>query len=175
MKALVLALVILAVLGGCAPATGTPAPTSVTGATPGPTATATRTPTFTPTQTPTATPQVTSFQHFNNSIQLSNQAARITLEAQGRRIPEEDMKRFIDLSRQALAEAKLVDIEQLNRAYPGLGTHYRDEFLNGLALGLEVYDTKDFNKAAESQALTDRWFTWYSQNIEDMRRSTKLE
>lgn len=121
-----------------------------------------------------ATSLTPQYQHFSKSIDYKNQATRILNKDQSPGvISKEDMLAVVDLTRQALAEAKLVDIDQLNRDYKDFGTHYRDEFIRGLKLFLDGYDSLDNKKNLEGQVLDDQWGTWYRQNADGIRRNVR--
>lgn len=121
-----------------------------------------------------STSSTARYEHFGKSIDYGNQAATIQNKLPDYKvIAKEDMKAIVDLQRQSLIEAKLVDIDQLNGDYKEFGTHYRDEFIKGLELFLDAYDTIDSSKNVEALMLLDRWEGWYRQNIDGIRRAVQ--
>jgi hypothetical protein len=114
--------------------------------------------------------------HFIKSINYSNEAAKLSNQGKPfESVDKADMKKFIDLKKKALEEAKLVNIEQLNRDHPNFGNHYRDEFMKGLRLLIEGYEKEDNGKIIEASILFDRWGDWYSSNLENIRKGNKTE
>jgi len=114
--------------------------------------------------------------HLIKSIDYSNDAAKLSNRGKPfEPVDEAEVKRFIDLKRKALEEAKLVNIEGLNRDHPNFGNHYRDEFVRGLQLLIEGYEKQDNNKIFEASILLDRWGDWYTANLENIRKCNKAE
>ena len=72
--------------------------------------------------------------------------------------------------RKALDAAHQVDIERLNSDFSGLGDHYRDEFIKGAKLYVEGLKQSDGGKLLLGQVLLDRCGTWYSSNIDKIRK-----
>lgn len=113
---------------------------------------------------------IDNIKHFNQSIDYANQATQvINVGNPFEEIAQEDIHVMINLNKKALEEAKLVDIDKLNRDYGGFGTHYRDEFIHGLELSIEGFENSDNQKIIESQILLDKWGSWYNQNIEEIK------
>lgn len=77
---------------------------------------------------------------------------------------------MIDYYRQALNEARQVDIENLNRDYAGFGDHYQDDFIKGAELFVDGFESSNPEKFLEGQILLDRWGTWFSNNIDIIRK-----
>lgn len=109
--------------------------------------------------------------HFSNSIDFANQATRIS-NADGafEQVEEEDIKEMVGYYRQALEEARQVDIVKLNSDYAGFGDHYRNEFIKGTELFVEGFERSDPDKFLQGQVLLDRWGAWFSNNIDEIRK-----
>ena len=109
--------------------------------------------------------------YFSNSIDLANQATRIANEGSAfELISRDDIRAMTNYYKQALKEAHKVDIEKLNQHYAGFGNHYRDEFIRGVKLFVEGFEQENSKKFLESQILLDHWGTWYSNNIDEIRK-----
>ena len=66
------------------------------------------------------------------------------------------MEKMIDYKKQALKEARQVDIEILNQRLDGFGDHYKDEFLTGLETLIDGHENNDPNKFLQGQILLDQ-------------------
>lgn len=110
-------------------------------------------------------------EHFSNSIDFANQATRVS-NSSGifEQVADEDIKEMVNYYEQALEEARQVDIAKLNSDYAGFGDHYRDEFIKGAELFVEGYEQSDQEKFLQGQVLLDQWGTWYSDNIDKIRK-----
>ncbi len=110
-------------------------------------------------------------QHFEQSIRYVNQATRILNSGESYEfINPDDMDAIVELKKKALAEARLVDIDDLNRHYPDFGNHYRDEFIKGLELFIEGFEKNDSAKLLAGQMSDEMWGVWYEENIDAIRR-----
>lgn len=110
-------------------------------------------------------------QHLANSINYANQATQIINTGNPfEQVDQADIQTVLEFNKKALEEAKLVDIENLNRDYKDFGNHYRDEFIRGLELFIDGFEISDNQKILEGQILLDKWGTWYSQNIEEIKK-----
>ena len=112
-----------------------------------------------------------NIQHFSQSIVYSNQATQlINMGESFELISPEQMDEIVEYKRKAFKEARLVEIEDLNRHYPDFGNHYRDELIKGLELFIEGFENNDNLKILAGQMLDEKWGVWYEDNIEAIKR-----
>lgn len=79
----------------------------------------------------------------------------------------------IRLNKLALAVSRFVSIEELNDWYPGLGYHYRDEFIAGLEGHVKGYERNESLTTMRGQFLLNNWGNWYIANREKILQSKK--
>lgn len=116
--------------------------------------------------------QDANISHSGKAIRYANEATKILNKGSAYEIIDPKvMDSVIDLEKKAIAEARLVDISALNRIYPGWGDHFEKEFMKGLTLFVEGYETIDNRKSLEGQVLLDAWGRWYNRNIEGIRKA----
>ncbi len=108
-----------------------------------------------------------SINHANESTDLGNSLA--LKNSNSLTINYMDLEGVVQLRKKALYEAKLVDINLLNKDLEGFGDHYRDEFIKGLELYIEGWEHYDRDKFITGQILLDKWGSWYSQNLKIIR------
>lgn len=112
-----------------------------------------------------------NIEYFSNSIDLANQATRISNSGGAyEEIAENDIKAMAEYYKQALSKAHQVDIKKLNSDYLGFGDHYRDEFIKGVDLFVEGFERSDTEKFLQGQVLLDSWGKWFSNNIDNIRK-----
>lgn len=113
-----------------------------------------------------------SGQHVSAAIQFHNQAASITSKIGPiiSTISTQDAKSIIDLDKKALAEAKLADIADMNKRYPGFGDHFRDEFIAGLNLFINGFEVGDGVATLRGQILESQFGDWYQANVDGIRK-----
>lgn len=116
-------------------------------------------------------PNNNDVKHFSNSMDLANKATGVS-NAGGafEQISEDDIEQMIEYYKQALEEAQQVDVAKLNRDYTNFGDHYRDEFMKGMELFVEGLGQSDQEMSLNGQVLLDRWGTWFSDNIDEIRK-----
>ena len=78
------------------------------------------------------TPRNSNEDHFVNAINLYLKSVDISNTGTPNTPPTSMMQRLKDLRRESLDEAKQVDINDLNKYFPGMGTHFSSEFVVGL-------------------------------------------
>jgi hypothetical protein len=108
--------------------------------------------------------QTHSLGHLRKSIEYRNEAVRMVNKG-SRVLYDQDMQRPVALVRQALAEARLVDAEVLDRRYEDFASHFRDEYLRGLQLFIESFEQGDTLKSLDSRLLLRAWGNWYQSNL----------
>jgi len=108
--------------------------------------------------------------HFIASIDFSNKASTIINQNEHiSTLEKESMEKMMSFIRQALMEAKQVEIKMLNQTLDGFGDHFNDEFIKGLEILIDGYETNDSDKFLQGQILDDKWGTWYSKNIDRIK------
>ena len=108
--------------------------------------------------------------HLFSSIDFSNKATAIINQSEPiDTLDYKSMEKIMGYKNQALAEAKKVDIEMLNQRLDGFGDHFNEEFMKGLEIIIEGYETNDPEKFLQGQILDDKWGVWYSNNIERIK------
>jgi hypothetical protein len=104
-----------------------------------------------------------SASHVKAAIEYHNEAARIGNKP-GLIMASADAKQRLELYRKALAEAEQANIADMNKYHPGFGDHFRDEFIAGLRLIVNNYDSPV--PQLQGQALEDRFGEWYQANLQ---------
>lgn len=102
--------------------------------------------------------------HFQRSFYYASQVVKIANNINS--FEQGNPNEIVELMEKALAEAKLVDIDELNEVYDGFGTHYRDEYIKGIKICIEGCKEVDLKKLMKSQLLLSVWQDWYLENIE---------
>ena len=109
--------------------------------------------------------------HFKNSIHYSSEGTKILNEGgTSENIDPQIIEKIISFKRQALSEARQVDINSLNDRLDGFGDHYNNEFIIGLQYLIEGFEKNDQEKFLNGQILLDKWDTWYSDNIDKIKK-----
>lgn len=115
-------------------------------------------------------PQKDNIDHFISSIEYSNEGAKILNQGGAfETLDNESMNKIIGFNKQALKEAKLVNVEYLNERLAGFGNHFNNEFIIGLDMFISGYETADHAKFLQGQFLLDNWGTWYANNISKIK------
>lgn len=88
----------------------------------------------------------------------------IALEPSGTPLGSMTIKQFDKIAkfrRLALFEAEAIDPRALARIHDDMPDHFTSEYLPGLRLWLEGYDTDDMSKINQARPLTNAWGDWY--------------
>ena len=106
--------------------------------------------------------------HFSAAIEYHNKGVlifnRVGSENAVVKVAQADLEPVIGYYRKAIAEAKLADIDHMNKHYPEFGDHFRDDFIRGHELFIETYEADGASTFA-AQVLMDRWGDWYEANV----------
>ena len=106
-----------------------------------------------------------SLGHITSSFEFSNKATSIVNQHNGvGMMDKDDLDKFIYYKKQALEEAKLVDIHILNQKLDGFGDHFKAEYLKGLETLIDGHENNNTGKFLEGQVLLDQWGLWFSKN-----------
>jgi len=110
------------------------------------------------------------------SLGYSQQASYLLMEDVHLNLLEHPkLKQIIALREQALEAAKSVDIEILESIYPGLGVHFRDEFMVGVASFLEGCRTYNNEAFITRKTANDKWADWYDANRKQIEVAVNSE
>lgn len=116
-----------------------------------------------------------SIKHLISSQKFKNEAARLSNEGSQpySKIPPTELEEYVDKLKKALREAKLVNIEFLNRRFSDWGNKYRDEYIKGLELTIKGLEDGDNAKALKGQLLLDKYGSWHSVNLNNFRGNAR--
>lgn len=107
-----------------------------------------------------------SVEHLKKSQEYVEQANKVIYKGPDfNDINEEHCKEQITLLKKALQEAMLVDIKDLNNLYVTWGDHFKDEYIEGVKLIIEGFETHDINKYLKGQNLYNSYSEWYLKTL----------
>ncbi len=122
-------------------------------------------------QIPTVPVSGSNIGHFSKSIDFANKATKISNNGGAyQQMGQEKIKGMVDNYKQALREAKQVDIQKLNSDYQGFGDHYKNEFIAGAEMFIEGFEKSDAQKFLQGQVLLSQWGDWYEKNFDAIRK-----
>ena len=122
-------------------------------------------------QIPKTSVSSSNIEHFSKSIDFANKATKISNSGGAyQQMGEEEIKGMVDNYRQALTEARQVDIQKLNSDYQGFGDHYKNEFITGAEMFIEGFEKSDTQKFLQGQVLLSQWGDWYEKNFDAIRK-----
>ena len=99
--------------------------------------------------------------HLINSINSSIRAFEVL---KNKKIEDQEREKLISHCRDALQEAGMVNIVEIERQVPGFRSHYKDEFMKGMESLIEGYGNSDFSKKFKGGLLLDKWAIWNKEN-----------
>lgn len=99
--------------------------------------------------------------HLINSINSSIRAFEVL---KNKKIEDQEREKLISHCRDALQEAGMVNIVEIERQVPGFRSHYKDEFMKGMESLIEGYGNSDFSKKFKGGLLLDKWAIWNRKN-----------
>lgn len=122
-------------------------------------------------QIPTMSVSGSNIERFSKSIDFANKATKISNSGGAyQQMGEEEIKGMVDNYKQALTEAKQVDIQKLNSDYQSFGDHYKNEFIAGTEMFIEGFEKSDTQKFLQGQVLLSQWGDWYEKNFDAIRK-----
>ena len=122
-------------------------------------------------QIPTTPVSSSNIKHFSKSIDFANKATKISNSGGAyQQMGEEEIKGMVDNYKQALTEARQVDIQKLNSYYQGFGDHYKNEFIAGAEMFIEGFEKSDTQKFLQGQVLLSQLGDWYEKNFDAIRK-----
>jgi len=108
--------------------------------------------------------------HFFNSIEYANNSNEVSNQLKSfEKVDKKKISKMIELKRKALNEAKLVNIEKIDKQLNGFKEHFKNEYMKGLKYYIEAYSENDNSKIYESHRLLRRWGMWYNDNYNKIR------
>ena len=108
--------------------------------------------------------------NFSQMIRYSLESEQILEQAQARgRLDQTSLLESLRLRRLSVDYAGMLDIEELNKIYNGLGTSIQDFFIKGNTFLLEGLSAQDPVKINQGQQLIDGWNNWLSGNIKNLQ------
>ena len=111
-----------------------------------------------------------NIEHFSKSIDFVNKATKISNSGGAyQQMGEEEIKGMVENYKQALSEAKQVDIQKLNSDYQGFGDHYKNELIAGMEMFIDGFEKSDAQKFLQGQVLLSQWGDWYEKNFNTIR------
>jgi len=99
--------------------------------------------------------------HLINSINASIRAHEVI---GNKPFKDKVREKLIEHLRDALQEARLVNIDKVDNQVSGFAAHYRDEFIIGMESIIEGYEKSDLSKKLKGAFLLDRWAKWNKEN-----------
>lgn len=110
-------------------------------------------------------PHESKLETFGEAMEAANRATIVKNKGVGPAIMSEvDVIEMISHYKLALSHAEKVDTVFLDSKYPRWGAHFESEFLAGLRLVLEAYETGDNVASIRGQMLMMAWGEWYNDH-----------
>ncbi len=121
-------------------------------------------------QIPVTSVGSSNIEHFSKSIDFANKATRISNNGGAyQQMGTKEVKGMVENYKQALSEAKQVDIQKLNSDYQGFGDHYKSELIAGMEMFIDGFEKSDAQKFVQGQVLLSQWGDWYEKNFDAIR------
>jgi hypothetical protein len=99
--------------------------------------------------------------HYFAALRDNKEASRISRQA-GNTFSPQQKEQIRALTAAALDAARQVSDELLDKVYPGMKEHWRDEFQTALELALVNLDNHDMAAAQKSTALFSQYSDWFN-------------
>jgi len=109
--------------------------------------------------------KATGKEHLAKSIYKSIDAFEILKSGE---LDYEEQELLIDAFTNALKQAKLVNIDNIENQVPDFASHYRDEFIKGMNLLIQGYENDDISKKIQGGLLLDKWGIWNNENNQQL-------
>jgi hypothetical protein len=107
--------------------------------------------------------------HLVNSINASIRAFDVL---KGKKLEGREKELFLDHCKNALQQARMVNISEVDRQVTGFRHHYENEFIMGMESLIKGYENSDFSGKFKGGLLLDKWAIW---NRENKKRLGKIE
>ncbi len=85
-------------------------------------------------------------------------------------MPASDAEKMHKFHKLALAEAKKLDVDFLNKKYADWGTQFEENCLAGLSMVVEGHEKNDASLSVEGQMRLRSWVDWHNQHLDDIRK-----
>ncbi len=100
--------------------------------------------------------------HLINSINASIRAFDIMKN--NKKLQDKEKEIFLDHCRNALQQARMVNIAEVERQVTRFKHHYEDEFIMGMESFIEGYEGSGFSGKLKGAILLDKWAIWNREN-----------
>jgi hypothetical protein len=102
-----------------------------------------------------------NFHHYIASAEADIAAVNLSNNGQPfGAISDETIHQILELKKRALAEAKLVRDDVLEKAFVGMSDRYRHFYQRSLELQVRSLEVKDLSAEIEGSRLHDEWVDW---------------
>ena len=105
--------------------------------------------------------------HIVNSIHASIRAFEALKD---KKLEDPEREKLLGHCRDAPKEARMVNIENVNKQVPGFADHYGKEFVRGMELLTQGYKNDDQATKFEGALLLDSWAVWNKENRKKLGR-----
>ena len=112
--------------------------------------------------------------HFRQSLDFRLQVTKIINRGTPySEVTKEDMRDILEVLQKTIKEAEKVSDPVLEKIYPDLKVHYREEFQQSAQLMRESFQNSDPQKIIYGQILIDKWGDWYTKHLSGIRSSVR--
>ena len=103
--------------------------------------------------------------HIINSINASIRAFEVLKD---KKLEDHEREKLIGHCRDALKNARMVNVENVDKQVPGFADHYRNEFIGGMESLIDGYENSDLSKKFKGGLLLDKWAIWNKENRKNL-------
>ena len=103
--------------------------------------------------------------HIINSINASIRAFEALKD---KKFEDHEREKLIGHCRDALKEARMVNIENVDKQVTGFADHYRKEFIGGMESLIDGYENSDLSKKFKGGLMLDKWAIWNKENRKNL-------
>lgn len=104
----------------------------------------------------------------SHPIKSINASIRAFNVLKNKQLEDHEREKLIGHYRDALKEARMVNIEYVDKQVPGFASHYNDEFIRGMELLIDGYENSDLSKKFQGAFLLDKWAIWNRENNKNL-------
>lgn len=108
----------------------------------------------------------------SNLINSINASIRAFDVLKGKKLEGKEKELFLDHCKNALQQARMVNISEVDRQVTGFKHHYENEFIMGMESLIKGYENSDFSGKLKGGLLLDKWAIW---NRENKKRLGKIK
>jgi len=106
--------------------------------------------------------------HFNQFLEYTHQA-NVLLKADP--LNQDKLTRLLEIRKNQLNAAKAIDIVDLNKIYPELGTQFYETALLGLQTLIHGHETKNREEYGRGEQFLLKWSQWLEKNLRDVQKA----